>query len=136
MRYPVVGTQSQSFYVVVQTLGEKLVEIGATAPDFAIDSVAVRLRPAVGSWHLALQMHLPASEEKVEVVLTVPGQRAVRSIMLGRGDSLGPTQTGLRRQECHRGDRAKLNLSECSHCPCALNVLRSASAGRDDGNER
>src|SRR3984893_8070799 len=97
MRYPVVGTQRQSFYVVVRTLAEKLVDIGATAPDFAIDSVAVRLRPAVGSCHLALQVHLPASEEKVEVVLAVPGQRAVRSIMLGRGRSFGPTQTGLRR---------------------------------------
>src|SRR5271168_1822979 len=97
MRYPVVGTQRQSFYVVVRTLGEKLVDIGATAPDFAVDPVAVRLRPAIGSCQLAFQVHLPASEEKVEVVLAVPGQRAVRSSMLGRGHSLGPTQTGLRR---------------------------------------
>src|SRR6202044_455620 len=71
MRCLIVGTQRQSFYVVVRTGAEKLVDIGATAPDFAIDSVAVRLRPTVGSWYLALQMHLPASEEKVEVVLAV-----------------------------------------------------------------
>src|SRR5271170_2471652 len=97
MRCPIVGTQCQSFYVVVRTLAEELVKIGATAPDFAIDPVAVRLRPAFGSCHLALQVHLPASEEKIEVVLAVPGQRAVRSIMLFRGHSLGPTATGLRR---------------------------------------
>src|SRR5882762_11390549 len=100
MRYPVVGTQRQSFYVVVRTLAEKLVDIGVTAPDFAIDPVAVRLRPAVGSWHLALQVHLPAPEEKVEVVLAVPGQRTRRSSVLGRGHSLGQSQTGLRRKEC------------------------------------
>src|SRR5580704_6739833 len=117
MRCPVVGTQRQSFYVVVRTLAEKLVEIGATAPDFAIDPVAVRLCPTVGSGHLALQVHLPASEEKVEVVLAVTGQRAVWSIMLGRGHCLSPTHTGLRRYQCHCGERAKLNVSACSHCP-------------------
>src|ERR1700691_548203 len=99
MRYPVVGPQRQSFHVVVRTLAEKLVDIGATAPDFAIDPVAVGLRPPVRSCHLALQVHLPTSEEKVEVVLAVPGQRDVRSIMLGRGHSLGPTHSGLRREE-------------------------------------
>src|ERR1700689_3843061 len=90
MRCPVVGTQRQSFYVAVGTLGEKLVEIGATAPDFAIDPVAVRLRPAVGSWRLALQVHLPASEEKVEVVLAVAlrarGRRRIGRWYSRRGD--------------------------------------------------
>src|SRR5580692_9894140 len=106
MRYSIVGTQRQSFCVVFRTLGEELVDIGTTAPDFAIDPVAVRLRPAVGSCHLALQVHLPASEEKVEVVLTVPRQRAVRSFMLGRGHGLGPPATGQRNEEGHRGDGA------------------------------
>src|ERR1700728_5120145 len=71
MRCLIVGTQRQSFYVVVRTGAEKLVEIGAAVPDFAIDSVAVRLPPAVGARYLALQMHLPASGEEVEVVLAV-----------------------------------------------------------------
>src|ERR1700679_1123599 len=90
MRCLIVGTQRQSFYVVVRTAAEKLVEIGATAPDFAIDSVAVRLRPAIGSWYLAFQMHLPASEEKVEVVLAVAlrarGGRRIRRCCSRRGE--------------------------------------------------
>src|SRR5580692_12427104 len=98
MRYSIVGTQRQSFCVVFRTLAEKLVDIGAAAPDFAIDPVAVRLRPAVGSCHLALQVHLPASEEKVEVVLAVSGRPSrdkelSGSIMLGGGRSLRPTDS-------------------------------------------